>query len=960
MLRVAVVAPPENVHRHFIPWGRPLLPQAAAWLAGEWTGPGALDLSAVLVIVPTRQSGRRLREALAGHAASRGAAVFPPRVHTPDTLLAGAAADPGVATRLESLLAWAGVAQAIDLAEWPEVFPVAPPRRDFAWAWRLAQTLAGLQTELAEGGLAIADVVAQAGADFVEAARWRQLAGLEYLHAAKLAAQGLCAPPAARRKLLPDPPLPPGVRRVVLLAVPDPLPLALEVLARWAEQLTVDVVVFAPPAEKEAFDGWGRPVPATWAARTLVLPDFERRVQLCADPGTAAEWVVAAAQRYVPPDGLIAVGSADPEVLPRLEVELGRAGLAGYNPEGRARRGESLHALLSALAALGREPSFDTVAALARCPDFLTALVARGGPGTSAARWLEALDDLRGRCLPPDLPAAFRHAREKKADRELHLGLELMAELHGILGHAPFPDCAVAALGLIFGGRRFDLARADDARTVDAAEAWRGFAREVGLAAGKFGGLTPDEGWQLALGLFAESRRTEEKPAGALDLQGWLELLWEDAPHLVVAGVNNGFLPEAVVGDAFLPETLREKLALKTNAARLARDAYLLQAIAAWRNAGAGRLDLLVAKTSTAGEPLRPSRLLLRCPDAELPARVDFLFRPIAATRLNLPWKRAWRLAPRRAPLPTRVPVTGLRTWLACPFRFYLAQVLRMEPVDAEKTELDARDFGIVCHAALEAMALEPALRDCQDERVLRDFLLAELDRTIRVRFGEQLTLPLVIQLESARQRLAKAAEVQARERAEGWVIDRVEWKFAIDLGGLEIRGKIDRIDRHETTGAWRVLDYKTTDTATPPARAHLRLARSADAALPAWRRVRWGKAEYTWTDLQLPLYLRALEAEAPEVAAGYFNLPKAVGETALSLWSDLTPEVLAAARGCAEGVAAAIRAGEFWPPAELPDDRDTFAALFHHGAGDSIAWLDEGAPPVLANAPGPEARPNP
>ena len=43
---------------------------------------------------------------------------------------------------------------------------------------------------------------------------------------------------------------------------------------------------------------------------------------------------------------------------------------------------------------------------------------------------------------------------------------------------------------------------------------------------------------EIALQLYGESKFTEEKPAGALELQGWLELLWEDAPHLVVGGLK--------------------------------------------------------------------------------------------------------------------------------------------------------------------------------------------------------------------------------------------------------------------------------------------------------------------------------------------------------------------------------------------------------------------------------------
>ena len=35
--------------------------------------------------------------------------------------------------------------------------------------------------------------------------------------------------------------------------------------------------------------------------------------------------------------------------------------------------------------------------------------------------------------------------------------------------------------------------------------------------------------------------------------------------------------------------------------------------------------------------------------------------------------------------------------------------------------------------------------------------------------------------------------------------------------GGLPVRGRIDRIDRHRETGAWRVIDYKTGDRVVAP-----------------------------------------------------------------------------------------------------------------------------------------------
>jgi ATP-dependent helicase/nuclease subunit B len=924
-----------SLRRHFLAWDRPLLPQAVEFLAGGWKGGEPLDLRELLVVVPTRQSGRRLREALAAHAEKHGAAVFPPRVMLPESLVASGAAAAGVASRLESLLAWVGVLRELDLGDFRQVFPVDPPARNFTWALRVAQDFSRLQATLAEVGLQPADVPARAGEDFAEAARWWQIGELGRRHAQKLAGLGRRDAQAAKLEHARSPAPPEGVKRIVLLGTPDPLPLAVGVLEAHARTLPVDVVVFAPAAEAAAFDGWGRPLAAGWEKRLLDLPEFERSVHLCADPAAQVERAVGVGQGYGSPEGLLGLGVADAEVLPVAEIGFIRAGFATFNPEGHSRRGDRLFQLLAALAGLAREEAFMAVEALARCPDFLEFLATRAGAGFSAAKFLAELDELHARHLPPDLAEARRQA---PASREL----AAVAELRATLTQGRFPANAAAALTAIFGTRRYDLSRPEDALAAEAAEAWMNGLREI-AAAGKFADLTTAEGWDLALRLYGESVRYDDKPAGAVELQGWLELLWEDAPHLLVAGFNDGSVPEAVVGDPFLPESLRERLGLKTNAARFARDAYLLQALAASRAPG-GRLDLLLGKTSAAGDPLRPSRLLLRCAEAELPRRIGFLFSPADSARANPPWRRAWQLQPPRVAPPARVGVTALRRWLECPFRFYLNSVLRLQAVDPAKTELDALDFGTLVHAALEALGREPALRDCTDAAVLRDFLLAALAAEAAQRFGPELTLPLVVQLESARQRLARVAEVQAQTRAAGWVIERVEQKFVLDVGGLAVSGKIDRIDRHEGTGAIRVLDYKTSDRPAQPQSAHLRGVRRGET-VPNFAGVVSGGREQVWQDLQLPLYLRWLAAEFPgEISCGYFNLPKAASETGIAPWEGYTPELAGAAWRCAGGVAAAIRAGRFWPPSEqIREEYDEYAALFHRGAAASIAWPEAG-----------------
>lgn len=909
-------------------------------LAANWAGDGPLDLSGLLVVVPTKQSGRRLREALAAHAHTCGQAVFPPRVVPPETFATLGAPAAGLASRLASQLAWIAVLRDLPLEEFRAVFPLDPPARDFTWARRLAIQFMQLQATLAEAGLRIADVNAKVGPDFPETERWTQLAVLEQHYDEALAERQLHDAQAAKLAFAAAPALPPHIKKIILLATPDPLPLATRILARYAERLPVEIVVCGPATEpvEALFDECGRPRPAYWAERVLAWPDFEHRVRLCPDPVTQAEQIVALAKDYAAPEGLLAVGVADPEVLAPLENGLGRAGVPTFNPEGRPRKRDGLHALLALLADFARADDFASAAALLRCPDVLDWLGRGAAPDFSPANLLMELDALHAAHLPPTLAAARDHAGEYPA---AVVAMAALAELRTTLTRGEFPANARAALAILFATRRVE----PDSRQAESAAAWLLVMHETSRALAAFPGLSQADGWELALEAFAGDKDTADKPAGALELNGWLELLWEDAPHLVVAGLNDGSVPLALTVNTFLPESLRDRLGLQTNAVRFTRDAYLLAALGA-RRAKSGRLDLLLGKVSAAGDPLRPSRLLLRCPDAELPRRIEFLFRNVETAQASLPWMRAWSLRPRVAPPPAKLSVTAVRDYLACPFRFYLKHVLRMEPVDLMKAELDARDFGTLLHATLQAMGEEEKLRDCANEAVLRDALLAKFERHVQARYGNELTLPLVVQFESARQRLRAAATVQARECVAGWRIERVEWSFALALGGLTVRGKIDRLDRH-TDGRVRVLDYKSADSPLTPAAGHLGPV-GAGEARPAWARVMVGGKERVWRDLQLPLYRRAVAAEfGPAVACGYFNLPKAAGDTAVVLWGDLTPDLQVAAEGCAEQVAAAVAAAKFWPPAELdPRSDEDWAGLLQHGAAASVAaeWAQGGA----------------
>lgn len=922
-----------------LPWTTPLPQAASAWLAqaAGWTGDGPLDLEGRMVIVPTRQSGRRLREALAIMAAEKSQAVFPPVVIVPEMLPGVVATVAPTASRLELTLAWAEVLLVIKLRAFQAVIPVAPPQRDFEWALALAQRLVKVQSALSEGGLRMADVADLE--DVPERERWRQLAQLESAVDRSLGKQNLSVRIEAERQAEAGATVAAGINEIILVGAPDVLPVAIRYLERLQSQVGINVLVYGPEGEllSQMFDQWGRPEAEYWATKSVALADFNYQVGVCSDPAAQAEEIATLAALHPEPDEWLAIALGDPEIGPPLEQALKERNLAAYSPEGKAWRQSPYFGVVSGLAALVESPTADAIGEFLRCPDLLD-WWEKELDTFRADTLLKHWDSLRADHLVPDLVTARRHCSKRPL---LGRVLDQLLEWRATLLTSDFGASAREILAEIYGSKTFAAGSIE----ASGAEHWRDCVAAVQRASALLPDLGGGDMWQLARQSFGDGVCFENKVPGAVELGGWLELLWADSAHVVIVGCNDGLIPEAMLGDAFLPEGLRVKLGLKSNEERLARDAYILAATTGLRPGKQG-VRILVGKTSAAGEPLRPSRLLMNGAGDELPERVRHLFQEVGATNASVPWRRAWKLCPRfKAPKLT-VSVTALRDWLACPFRFYLTRELGMQAQDLAKVELDAMDFGSLVHAALEKVTLDPVLRHGGDAELLGSGLCAALDAEVEARWGKDLSLPLVIQLESARQRLRRAGEVQAEEWNNGWRIERVEWEFEIPVGGLMVKGKVDRIDRH-LDGRVRVIDYKTSDKPVSPIEAHLGPVRADDLTRPEWLRVEFKGKERRWVDLQLPLYRRALVDEfGPDIECLYFNLPKAVSETNLVAWPTGLPELQAQAEACAERVAAAIQAAEFWPPVENMGRRDDdWSGVFHNGVRDSVdeSWIQKG-----------------
>jgi hypothetical protein len=130
---------------------------------------------------------------------------------------------------------------------------------------------------------------------------------------------------------------------------------------------------------------------------------------------------------------------------------------------------------------------------------------------------------------------------------------------------------------------------------------------------------------------------------------------------------------------------------------------------------------------------------------------------------------------------------------------------------------------------------------------------------------------------------------------------------WPVDDQPFQLRGRIDRIDQHEHTGQYAILDYKSSEQGRPPRSVHLEGAGRGPIAPEHWR------------DLQLPLYRHlAVELGLPvDSQLGYVLLPRNLDDTAFAL-AGWTEQELATADEAARRVVRKIRDGEFWEPADL------------------------------------------
>ena len=906
--------------RTYFNWDQPLLSTCVEWLLGDATG-GVANLEDHLLLLPTRQAGRRLREALAWEMHERKGALFPPMTATPWHLVRPRE---DAASELACLWHWEQTLATAELGKLKNLFPHPPTST--GWHRPMARQLHELRGALAEGGLDFSAVAKTK--DCPEASRWRDLKRLELRYRNSLGEQTDLHD--AKRAAASQPELPPEICRVTVIGVPD-LP---EIVQQALEQLmangqSVTLAMFGPQDGKDRFDDWGRPLPDRWIDTPISLAK-EQLIPRTDEIRQAAEATRRLGVYEENRADHVAVGVIDTAVSPPLERALADSEIPFFNPNGLPLRKAPLFVFLQALQAVLQEPTFTNAEALLRMPDAW-----RWAGDRSATVLQKGLDEFRENHLPDSLTDAANFYFADKDYRGARVeARDVLKDLEGALARiesTPLNEGLTYFLKATFDGRQFREGREEDAPDLEVARQFMARLAEWDNVAGNQPDIPAADALGLILEIIGRESAHPERQPEAVDIQGWLELAWENAPHLILVGANEEHLPESVHGDVFLPETLRKQIGLRSNEDRMARDAWLLELLLHTRQAG-GHVDILLGRQRANGDPLKPSRLLFRCADEALPGRVQHLFAELPPAEQPPAWSAPWKLESGDVPPIEKIGVTALATYLDCPYRFFLKNILRMELPDLEQRELDARGFGSLVHAVLEAYGRDEDANQLKDAEQIQAVFSALLKQAVEDQFGKRPPLPLRVQAMTAERRLYQAALALAQERVNGWKIIRTEEKFEKELDGLIIKGRIDCVEKNTKTGAVRVLDFKSSNTAKPPAQLHWkRMPREfdGDSVRPYARFEVDGKAQH-WIGLQLPLYAWAVEAEfGSDVAVGFFNLPAIGTDTGVSLLEPFDAHVQTAALECARGVAGDLRAQRFWPAMDRVQYDDFEGILF-------------------------------
>ena len=888
------------------------------------------------IVVPTAESGRRLKEWIAEKAQRP---MLMPRMALVGRLIQ--VCGENVASEAETLTAWVETLTGSPAkAAWREFFPRPEQESQVQdWALRTADRLMQLQNQLEQYEVTIAGLLSRLAGheglpdDFVE--RWEALKGdeerrweaLNELFAAveeKLSAWGKRSSQQARQEWLArvaDGAH--GAPTLILACLPELSPQVCRYLRAYAGQ--VRIWVNAPEELREGFDAFGSVNTAYWAERHLPERLQEESIHVESSAQGLARAALAATGRDAAKK--VTLASCDTSFTPAVVTEFAKYGWKVHLPEGRSFQVSDLASLPEVLAAAicAEKLTWSTIEPMLR-----NVAVQRlaGGRRFDSYSFGKLLDKIRERFIPDSMGMLLKYLNPEKplpglkwevADietlrrEEFYLAVKWLDELitqcrqticHGL-------RTLEARLLRIYRGEPLDrAARQMAAKAKTLAYFLDKHPRDA------------HEAWAIVkhmLGKYEETLHDTPREQTHVEALGWRELAYAEGEALALTGLHEGCVPEPLPADPFLPDSLREALGMPCTRSREARDCYLLSALLSRKDV---EISIILSRSTAdgTGAPVEASPLLYHCDMETLVKRVQHLYKEPGVDKAADEYAR-WSLAPKElkaaegdmesvkeqlAPFwenpfaaeSHRFSPSKINKFLECPLRFWMKHALGIDPWETykeDKADLEAAEYGTLIHAVLEDVGNNFGSKDTVmsvDE--MYKYAESRLYAHAEEHYGRPHPPVLVKHqiLSFCNKCLRPFLEWHREQILDGWECYACEhkvndWELPLPNGQVaHIAMRADRIDYRPESGEWRIIDYKTHER--PPKSDHLEVVKQVELwnekmgaeAFPLMEAKVGNRKElkfHRWKDVQLPMYAYWLMQEKkcgiPVVA--YYNLPR-------------------------------------------------------------------------------------
>ena len=285
------------------------------------------------------------------------------------------------------------------------------------------------------------------------------------------------------------------------------------------------------------------------------------------------------------------------------------------------------------------------------------------------------------------------------------------------------------------------------------------------------------------------------EPLKGLQVMGLLECRLLDFENVIFVGFNDQFVPGCGVNDnSIVPYNMRKPFGLPTHEITNFIYAYNFYRMMD----RCGRLDMIYNMSTGEMSKNEPSRFLLQMKylygkEVEVRNASVAEFGRCADMEPYRPGKKMWKTLDHISP-------SSLKDFINCPLKFFYGTLMGLQSDEEIDEGMKANKFGDLLHGVMQEYYTNGGLKE-------PDAAFCKVYKDVMHREYEERGVDII-----AHDAVVKMAKTIIRydenERAP-FRVEACERKFKLDLFGMKIVGKIDRID---TSGdEVVVIDYKTS-----------------------------------------------------------------------------------------------------------------------------------------------------